>query len=194
MHGPASAPSLLVHIRCPSRRAPKAAGTSPLRRMKVFVSYAHDDAKPFAMVLRLMEQSVERLGGEIWTDQQLLAGDNFDTEIKEKIAAADIAVLALSASFFLPGYIMETEVPAIKARGAAAKHFKLVPVLLNKCMWEEFSKDIGDGLHIIPLDANRRPKPLNTWSPRNHGHHAIQQEIHKTFQAQKAILSAGATP
>lgn len=84
----------------------------PLKRFGVFISYSHKDERwlealkdhvPF-----LKQQSVK-----IWTDQEIQAGELWDTEIKRALASAKVAVLLVTPAFFNSDYIATNELPVL---------------------------------------------------------------------------------
>jgi hypothetical protein len=123
-----------------------AAGAAPpaaspgVRKVKVFVSYAHHDAKYVhekdePSLLAYVKGTLEREGFEFWWDRKLTAGDLWDEEIKAQLAAADIALVLVSQPFLNSKYCIEDEVKAfLEARKASG--LVIFPVILSSCDWE----------------------------------------------------------
>jgi hypothetical protein len=98
--------------------------------LKVFVSYSHLDMalwKEFKAHLSPMERT-HRI--EIWSDQQLEAGQRWEQEIYNQLDAADIVLLLVSSHFFASEFAYSKELQRAlepKAQGGV----RIVPVLVR---------------------------------------------------------------
>ena len=75
-----------------------------MRRTKVFISYAHEDVewlKPLRQHIGWLENNGQI---EAFDDRQILAGEEWDPLIKEKLEAADIIILIISRHFLASGF------------------------------------------------------------------------------------------
>lgn len=111
-------------------------------RVRIFVSYKHDDEDYsgdetiFKELLRFMKASIERVGGEFWTDRQIAPGDTWDDEIRKALAASDIAILMVSQGYLSSPYINDVEIATMLER-RAKDGLILLPVLVSPSTWEE---------------------------------------------------------
>ena len=82
-------------------------------RDQVFISYSHKDdewMKKFSTQLKVIQQT-DRL--EIWSDERIESGQNWQEEIDAAIAKARVALLLTSADFFASKFIQNEELPKI---------------------------------------------------------------------------------
>ena len=145
---------------------------------QVFISYAHDDIE-FKKELQTFLVNIERDGLiEVWQDESLNAGDNWDNKIKEAMGSADICILLLSQSLINSSYSHETEFKTIMERRAAGTTM-IIPVLIKDCDWKHwkvYPDHVASGLaedeiknysigtfQFLPIDDKKRVKPLNQW-------------------------------
>ena len=95
-----------------------ASESTPETRMRdqVFISYSHKDAvwmQKFSAQLKVIQQT-GRL--EIWSDEQINPGQNWQQEIEAAIARARVALLLASPDFFASEFIQNEEIPKILKR------------------------------------------------------------------------------
>ncbi|MEL6538236.1 MAG: toll/interleukin-1 receptor domain-containing protein, partial [Bacteroidota bacterium] len=86
------------------------------RKVRYFVSYAHEDQKEVNEFLHYFDQQAkleERKGNryrlEAWKDDQLVLGQFWFSAIQEAIAACDFGLLLLSPRFLTSDFILEHE-------------------------------------------------------------------------------------
>jgi hypothetical protein len=124
------------------------------RKLNVFISYSHkDEAFKEALDTHLtMLKRSDKIA--TWNDRAILAGTEWDNEIKQQLANAHIIVLLVSASFLASDYIWKEELNHAMQRhnnGTA----RIIPVFIKACDWKDapFGKIQG-----LPRDA----KPIGT--------------------------------
>jgi len=125
-------------------------------KLKIFLSYSHEDE---VMKIKLDRNLVGlRQGGKIdvWQDRAIMAGDVWDDEIKNAIAAADIILLLISVDFNNSKYIWENELKVALERHAN-KTARVIPVILRTCDWTDmpYAK-----LQALPTGA----KPISSFA------------------------------
>lgn len=108
---------------------------------RVFVSYSHADEKYVSKdkySLLSYVRGLEAEGFEFWWDKRIDAGDHWDSEIKDAISEASIALVLVSQALLNSKYCMDEEVAAFldKRRNGG---MKIVPVLLSDCDWRSHS-------------------------------------------------------
>lgn len=100
----------------------------------VFISYSHKDEAIKEKLEDHLSALVKKNVVSIWQDRLLLAGNEFDVEIKENISNADIILLLMSSNFMKSKYCSETELPIAlekhKQRTAIA-----IGVIVSPCQW-----------------------------------------------------------
>jgi internalin A len=149
------------------------------RRLKLFISYAHEDEKwraKLAPNLGLLER--EGLV-EVWCDLQIAPGDKWDDEIKRKLEEADLYLFLMSTDLLNSDYVQETELPIARERHEGKKA-RLVPVVVRKCGWKRF---VGD-IQALPTGA----KPVKQWRDKDNACFDIEEGLRKTITEVRAML------
>src|SRR5262245_37966586 len=85
-------------------------------RDQVFISYSHQDAEwmeKFRKQLTVIQQT-GRL--DIWSDERIKSGQNWQKEIDAAIARARVALLLATPDFFASEFIQNEELPKILKR------------------------------------------------------------------------------
>ncbi len=129
--------------QAPQLQSPKERGASQearnfRKKIRVFVSYAHQDRKYLANdSLPGYLKGLEQEGFEFWHDQNILAGELWSEEIQKQMASADIALVLVSQAFLHSQYCQEREAASFiterKKRGLI-----IVPIILSACSWEGY--------------------------------------------------------
>ena len=107
-----------------------------IRPIRVFVSYSHQDSKHFrngGLLDYISGLSAE--GFKFWYDRNLAAGDVWDDEIRNELAAADIALVLVSQSLLNSRYCIDVEVATFIQRRAKLG-LVIFPVILSPCDWK----------------------------------------------------------
>ena len=129
----------------------------PARRLKVFVSYAHED-EPYLRALQRHLAHLKRSERiELWSDSALHAGQEWDQRIKQSLSQADIVLLLISADFMASQYIWDHELQLAIDRHQA-RESSVVPLFIRHCDWHNapFGK-----LQGLPRDATPVGDPNN---------------------------------
>ncbi|NEP19240.1 MAG: toll/interleukin-1 receptor domain-containing protein, partial [Leptolyngbya sp. SIO4C1] len=117
--------------------------------LKVFISYSHKDEVLKDEVLRHLR--ILQREGEIntWQDQDIEAGTEWATEIKENLEKAQIVLLLITSNFLASDYCYETEMQRAVQRhheGTA----RVIPIILKPCSWQY---SIFSRLQVLPTDG-----------------------------------------
>jgi hypothetical protein len=125
-------------------------------RLKVFVSYSHMDKDlKHRLVKHLHPLEKENLV-QVWADQEILAGDDWNKEIAGQLAEADIVLMLVSIDFINSKYCYEVELETALVREAEG-NAKVIPVILRSCLW---NKSPLGRLKALPTDG----KAVTTWA------------------------------
>ncbi len=142
-----------------------------------FISYAHDDRRLYDD-LRPHLRGVERSCGiTFWADTSLTAGTRWNDEIARRIQAAHVALLLMSYNAVGSDYICDIEIPAIERRRDDAG-LLMIPVILNRCLWQH----VCGAFQAVPMHAGHL-LPVADWHPRDHGCHAVSEQIDRAIKA-----------
>jgi hypothetical protein len=105
----------------------------------IFISYSHKDEperssdgdmhwlREIQAYLALATNSTF----ELWSDEEIDGGANWEAEIKKKLAACNICILLVSRHSLASSYIMEIEIEAILERQRAGDNVQIYPVILS---------------------------------------------------------------
>jgi hypothetical protein len=94
----------------------------------VFVSYSRQDAEWLRRVATMLKPLVRGRRCELWFDTLIGTGQQWQPEVDDAIARADIALLLVSPDFLASDFIMGCELPALIKRGV-----RLAAMLLRDC-------------------------------------------------------------
>ncbi|HEV2880813.1 MAG TPA: COR domain-containing protein [Pyrinomonadaceae bacterium] len=113
-------------------RAPETAPT-PVR---VFVSYAHDDERQLKRLDAILDVLEQQHGLTSWLDKRLIAGSEWDEEIRRRLEEMDIFLFIASQTSLVRPYIRDPELR--RARERHAKHeVEVVTVKLEPCACDD---------------------------------------------------------
>ena len=125
---------------------------------KIFISYSHRDEE-FKDDLQIGLASLKNNGHiAAWDDRAIMAGDEWDHEIKDALYKADIILLLVSPNFLASRYVREQEIKiAMERHRNPADPAVVVPIIIRPSDWKDnaFSR-----LQALPKNS----KPVSTWS------------------------------
>lgn len=152
-------------------------------QIKVFVSYSHKDK----VLCQKLKNHLTPLRELIitWSDQEIIAGDEWDEAIRQDLKEAQIILLLISDDFIASTYITEVEVREAMERHESRKA-RVIPIILRPTAWEEmpYSK-----LEALPTDG----KAVTTWDNRDTAFVDIVRGIKRTIQDLKAMQAGFAS-
>ena len=106
-----------------------------MARPTVFISYSHKDEEE-------KEQLLSHLGVlrdadliDLWSDDRIGAGADWEAEIRQAIDRAKVAILLVSANFLTSGFILQKEVPELLNR-RDSEGLTIFPVIAKPCAWK----------------------------------------------------------
>ena len=105
-------------------------------KLNIFLSYAHEDEEMKTKLDRNLVM-LKRSGKiDVWQDRAIQAGDVWDKEIADALAAADIILLLISVDFNNSQYIWDKELKVALERHEK-NEARVIPVILRTCEWSE---------------------------------------------------------
>jgi len=121
-----------------------------MHRPVVFVSYSHKDEKEQQHLLSHL--GVLHKAGllEVWSDDNIGAGVNWQTEISRAIEKSKVAVLLITANFLTSEFILSQEVPVLLTH-REHKGLAVFPVIAKACAWERV--DWLAGMNVRPKNG-----------------------------------------
>ena len=102
----------------------------------VFISYSHkDEAWKDLLVSHLGVLEHEGLL-DLWDDRRIGAGEDWEKEIEEAMAKANVAILLVSRHFLTSNFILEEEVPRLMER-REKEGVRIFPIIAKPCAWNQ---------------------------------------------------------
>lgn len=138
---------------------------------KVFVSYSHRDESFWPDLQDQLKILRNKKYLDWWVDRDIVPGSEWEKEILENLAAADVILLLVSTHFLASDFCWGVELAAAMDRHDAGKA-RVVPIFLRVCDIEETPIAKVQG---VPS----RDKPVSKWGDR----HAAWTEVAKGIQA-----------
>ncbi len=135
-------------------------------KVSVFISYAHEDEKPYLEQLREHLKALQRanLIAE-WHDRDITAGADWRGEIDKRLNSAKLILLLISSAFINSDYCYDLELTkALKRHDAGIA--TTIPIIIRPCVWSilPFAR-----LQVLPTTENHashgpiRRRPLLLW-------------------------------
>lgn len=104
--------------------------------VRIFVSYAHDDERQLKRLDCMLDVLEQYHDLSSWRDKRLIAGEEWDTEIRRRLEEADIFLFIASATSLVRPYIKDPELRRAKER-YDKKDMEVVTVKLEPCACDE---------------------------------------------------------
>lgn len=150
-----------------------------VKKKKVFISYARKDIsyreklelqlKPF-----LRNKQIQA----IWSDHEILPGQNWDSEIEYNLRKANFVFLLISDDFFASDYIDKKELPIVKEK-YKSKDCTVISILIRpSAHWADSDWSF---LQAIPITDNGELKPINLWDNEDLAWKAITDAIRRVL-------------
>lgn len=104
--------------------------------LNMFISYSHkdesyvDDLKKHLITLKRRNILDE------WHDRELIVGDTFDSEIKDKLANADLVAFLVSVDFINSWYCYNVELQDTLQR-LTNNTVRIIPIIIRHCKWQD---------------------------------------------------------
>ena len=89
--------------------------------VRLFVSYAHDDERLLKRLDAMLGALEQYHGLTSWSDQRLIAGEEWDTEIRSRLEKMDIFLFISSQTSLVRPYIKHTELRRARERHSAGE-------------------------------------------------------------------------
>ena len=100
----------------------------------VFISYSHqDEPEKNALLSHLGVLQAANLI-DLWSDDRIRAGADWQQEISQAMAQAQVAILLISANFLSSNFILNTEVATL-LRHRERQGLLVFPIIAKPCAW-----------------------------------------------------------
>ena len=130
---------------------------------KGFISYTRKDQELVdALREGIIEQfAISGLDCELWDDNQIPLGSEWNTAISKKLREVDFALLFVSNGFLSNKFIVEEEIQVFLERKAEEETFVIIPIAIKPCRFDSFAPlskyqfFIPDGVKVrLPQEKN----------------------------------------
>jgi hypothetical protein len=86
---------------------------APSLRDEVFISYAHADSKWLDKLLTFLKPDVQQDAIRLWSDRQIIPGEQWKEEITKALSRSKAAILLVSPEFLASDFIAKNELPPL---------------------------------------------------------------------------------
>ena len=122
-----------------------------ITRPTVFVSYSHKDEKEKNALLAHLGVLGSTGLIDLWSDDRIGAGADWESEITQAITKAKVAILLISANFLTSKFILQKEVPELLKR-RDKEGLTVFPVIAKACAWK--TVDWLASMNVRPKNGN----------------------------------------
>jgi len=147
-----------------------------------FIAYARKDRAMLDGLLERLDPDMRKgIGPKYWADPAIEGGQKWNKKIEAAIERAEVFLLLVSPGFLFSDYIYRIELPAIRARAARCDGL-VVPVLVEKCMWEQHLAEYDN--HAVPT-IGPWLKAIRDCRPQRDGFHEAHVQLCAAVKAFK---------
>lgn len=100
----------------------------------IFISYSHIDEEDKKELLAHFEV-LQHIGANVWIDDKIGAGGDWNAEIKKAMSEAMVAILLITKNFLTSKFINSHEVPELLAR-REREGLHVMPIIGRDCAWD----------------------------------------------------------
>jgi internalin A len=163
----------LREVESPEASAPK--GTP----LSLFICYAHANERVVKRLITGLKVLAHRGYVAHWRDIDLVPGEDWDENIKERLANAQVILFMVSRDFLASDYITQQERP-LAMKLMEEKQAVVVPVILSPCSWQEedFAK-----LENLP----HKGRPISSFNPRDEAWTLVETGLKKAVEQARQL-------
>jgi internalin A len=150
-----------------------------MQKVKLFISYARED-QPYREQLDKHLSTMKRNGAiEVWHDEFIGAGKEWDQEIKQALHDTNIIVLLISSDFLASNYINNVEVKQAIEKYEKGE-VKIVPVIVRSCHWQR--DPVISKFQALPRPAD----PVKSWDDADEAWTNVVEALGDLVESMKA--------
>jgi len=149
---------------------------------KVFISYSHNNTQEKEELKKHLTV-LERKGLiDSWDDSEIETGVQWRETILAELKSSNVIIFLVSSDFLASNFINDVEIKeAIELNKQG--DIEIFPVILNDCLWKETF--LGT-VQALPLDENRRLKPISGWDDKNEAFFKVSESILNSLNKDKS--------
>jgi len=110
--------------------------SSDQEHIRVFIAYARENQEEQKYFLKLLSPLIENGSIQVWHDQMIPIGTEWELQIKDALYTADIVVALVSVYSLSSTYFMKHEMTKVFERMQRGE-CEIIPVILSECLWKE---------------------------------------------------------
>ncbi|MEZ4432076.1 MAG: TIR domain-containing protein [bacterium] len=110
-------------------------GQPAVERDTIFVSYTRKDAKWRDEILEFLEPLRQYCDVQVWSDQDLRAGEDWYAAIRDRLARTRYALCLVSKPFLASRFCQDEELPALFQQRLTGG-VEIVPLFISPCNWQ----------------------------------------------------------
>jgi hypothetical protein len=151
---------------------------------RIFISYAHEDEdlkNELDKHLKVLKRSAKV---EVWSDRQIVAGQEWDDSIMVELHRANIILLLISVDFNASDFIWDKELAVAMDRHKEGTA-RVVPVILRKCDWQSLPYA---ALQALPKNAT----PITEYPDRDAAYTEVARGVEQLVDHINEQLGIGA--
>lgn len=152
-------------------------------KVSVFISYAHEDEKPYLEKLCEQLKALQRANLlDEWHDRDITAGADWRGEIDDHLNSANVILLLISPAFIKSHYCYDLELKTALERHDAGRA-TAIPIIVRPCLWSilPFAR-----LQALPTDG----KPCKSWPDMEEAFLAVAEGIRRLVEPVLALNRA----
>lgn len=136
----------------------------------VFISYSQHDEP----MMRKLVAHLKMLNADLWHDRKLVAGDQWEEILDDRLNTAEITLLLISDHFFASDFCCNTELPRALVRAKNGETI-VISIIVSEYDWEHSPVS---PFQILP--SNR--KAVESWANQDEALKDVAKEIRKAIE------------
>jgi hypothetical protein len=157
-----------------------------MKKLKVFCSYSHRDAKLLDRLDGHMSSLRMSQVVDTWKDGMIKAGSDWRKEIVDALEAADVILLLISSDFLKSDFCQSIELKRALERHETDRTL-IIPILLRPC---DIMGTVLEQFQCIPKGA----KPVTEWANRDRAFVDIVERIRTALSDFEPTQTGGVVP
>jgi hypothetical protein len=150
---------------------------------RIFISYAHEDEELKNELDKHLKALKRSSKVEVWSDRELIAGQEWDESIMAELHRANIILLLISVDFNASDFIWDKELAVAMERHKAGTA-RVVPVIMRKCDWDDMPYA---ALQALPRNAT----PITEYPDRDSAYTEVAQGVEQLVDLINAQAGTG---
>jgi len=146
--------------------------------VKIFISYAHEDKQYCERLVSHLAYLERNKKVEIWSDVDILPGQEWAKSINFRMTEADIILFLVSSDFIASDYCYQIELPAALER-YNKNETVIIPIILRPTDWLD---TLLGNFQALPKGG----KPINNWGNQERAYLDIVSGLKKVISNLKS--------